>query len=394
MSKLLIKNANVILTDRILENHSVMCDQGKIVQISSTVDCGNKSVMTITDANGQYLSPGFIDLHFHGLHKYLIDNGLDHLENICKILPQYGVTSFLPTVCPKSQGEDVKFVKSLSRVKLQGAQILGFHFEGPFLALTGILPYEALSEICKERIGDLIEAAKPYPAIFSISPEVEHISNLISIIAKVNVPVFITHIKASVQQTQASIEAGARHATHFYDVFPCPPEVDPGVRPCGAVEAILADERVSVDFILDGEHVDPVTVKMALVCKGPDKVCLITDSNVGAGLPPGKYSGLNNMELEFAYPGSPARTTKASRHPGCLAGSGLTMERAVQNATKMLKIDLPLAIKMASANPARVLSRNDIGSIEIGKQAYLVLMNKDLKVVQTWLKGEFCYKAN
>ena len=81
--------------------------------------------------------------------------------------------------------------------------------------------------------------------------------------ARDNTPVFIPHTAANVEQTQRAIELGARHATHFYDVFPCPPVVDPGVRPCGAVEAILADERVSVDFILDGVHVDPVAIKMA-----------------------------------------------------------------------------------------------------------------------------------
>ena len=200
-------------------------------------------------------------------------------------------------------------------------------------------------------------------------------------------PVFITHTKADVKQTQRAIELGARHATHFYDGFYCPPETDPGVRPCGAVEAILADSSVSVDFILDGQHVDPVAVKMALECKGPDRVCLITDANVGAGLKPDVYS-FGNEQVEFKYPGGPARLVSN----GGLAGSGLTLNRAIKNAIDLLGVELPQAVRMASANPAKVLGINSIkGQIEAGFDADMVLLDENYDVVQTWIKGECCF---
>jgi N-acetylglucosamine-6-phosphate deacetylase len=200
------------------------------------------------------------------------------------------------------------------------------------------------------------------------------------------VPVFITHTKANVQQTTDAINAGVCHATHFYDVFPCPPVTDPGVRPCGAVEAVLADHHVSVDFILDGEHVDPIAVKMALQCKGPDRVCLITDANKGAGLPPGRYAALGS-EVDFKYPGAPARMTENTKHPGALAGSGLTMDRAVRNAIKMLSVDVPQAIRMASTNPAQVLRLAGKGQIKEGFDADLVLLDNSLNVCNTWAGG-------
>jgi len=175
-------------------------------------------------------------------------------------------------------------------------------------------------------------------------------------------------------------------------VFPYPGEIEPGVRSCGAVEVILADERVSVDFILDGEHVDPMAVKMALQCKGPDKVCLITDANIGAGSKPGKYM-VGEAEVEFAYPGGPARMTENSSYPGNLAGSGLTMDLAVRNAIKMLDVDLPLAIKMVSSNPAKVLGVDrSKGQIKAGFDADLVLLNSSLEVEQTFVAGKCCYK--
>ena len=392
MSKLLIENANIILTNKILANHSVFCDRGKITQIFPVKDSAKESSVDVFDASGKYLAPGFIDLHFHGLHNYLIDSGFDDLVEICKLLPQYGVTGFLPTVCPLPKGEDARLVRILSQVQSNGAHIFGFHLEGPYLTLPGALLLSTIRSVDKERVTALIEAAKPYKVIFSIAPDFEGITELIPVMKQNNTPVFMTHTKANVQQTQSAIVAGARHATHFYDVFPCPPESDPGARPCGAVESILADQRVSVDFILDGEHVDPIAVKMALTCKGPDKVCLITDANIGAGLPPGKYCGLGNSEVEFAWLGAPARMTENSPHPGCLAGSGLTMDVAVRNAIKMLAVDLPVAIRMASGNPAKVLGIDGSkGQIKTGFDADMILLNKTLEVEQTFIAGKCCY---
>jgi N-acetylglucosamine-6-phosphate deacetylase len=386
MSQLLVANTDVVLPDRVLKCHSVLCEDGRIKRIAPAAELKAVTGAEIIDANGKYLAPGFIDLHIHGLHDFLIDDGIDNLPAICKLLPQYGVTGFLPTVCPLPKGKDAAFLANLAKAMPDGAAILGFHLEGPFLAMTGALPPEALGKADAKRVKALIEAARPYKAIFSVSPDFEDICDLLPIMSAQNTPVFITHTTATVKQTQAAIEAGVCHATHFYDVFPCPPVTDPGVRPCGAVEAVLADPRVSVDFILDGEHVDPVAVKMALRCKGPDRVCLITDANKGAGLPPGRYKALG-AEVDFKYPGAPARLTENTLYPGCLAGSGLTMDRAVRNAIKMLNVNVPLAIRMASTNPAQVLRLTAKGQIKEGFDADLVLLDNSLNVCTTWTGG-------
>jgi len=389
MSKYLITNVKIVLTDSILSNHSVRVSEGTISEI---LPAEKTPYDTVIDGMGNYLCPGFIDLHIHGTHEYLIDNGIDDLRHICDILPRYGVTGFLPTVCPLPKGKDAEFVSALAKIPSRGAKIYGFHLEGPFLTLTGALPREAIGKADPQRVKSLMDAAKPYKAVFSIAPDFEKITDLIPLMAQNNTPVFITHTKADVEQTLAAIQAGACHATHFYDVFYPPAETDPGVRPCGAVEAILADSNVSVDFILDGEHVNPSAVKMALQCKGHDKVCLITDANIGAGSKPGKYK-FGKEEVEFKYPGSPARGTENSHSPGSLYGSGLTMNKAVKNAVTMLGVDLPLAVKMASSNPAAVLRLANTGKIEKGLQADLVLMNEQFNVIQTWANGNCCYKA-
>lgn len=386
MSQLLIANAAVVLPDRVLNGHSVLCEQGRIKQIAPSADIKTPAKTEIFDANGKYLAPGFIDLHIHGLHDFLLDDGIDNLLAICKLLPQYGVTGFLPTVTPLPKGKDAAFLANLAHIKAEGTEILGFHLEGPFLAMTGALPPEAIGKADKDRVKALIEAARPHKAIFSVSPDFENIGDLLPLMSAGNTPVFITHTAATVKQTQVAIAAGVCHATHFYDVFPCPSVTEPGARPCGAVEAVLADPRVSVDFILDGEHVDPVAVKMALQCKGPDRVCLISDANKGAGLLPGRYKALGT-EVDFKYPGAPARMTENTQYPGCLAGSGLTMDKAMRNAIKMLNIDVPLAVRMASTNPAQVLRLKNKGQIKEGLDADMILLDDSLNVCGTWISG-------
>jgi len=377
-----------IIRDNGIQKGIINIDDGKIKSIGDIKPEGE-----LSDLGDSFIIPGFIDMHIHGIHYSLVDNGPDNLLEMCRILPQYGVTGFLPTVAPRPAGEDAAFLSELSGINTEGAQILGFHLEGPFLKLTGALPADAISESNESRVQSLIRAALPFKAVFSISPDVKGIEKLLPVMSSNNTPVFMTHTAASVKETQIAIDSGARHATHFYDVFPCPPISEPGVRPCGAVEAILADERVSVDFILDGVHVDPVAVQMALICKskGPGCVCLITDANVGAGLEPGRFVFLNTGEIEFAYRGSPARMVKNNE----LAGSGLTMDQALRNAVKWLKLTLPEAVNLVSANPAKVLGlERSKGKLDKGYDADLVILDKELNVRQTWIAGKKYFENN
>ncbi len=378
---------NIVTDSGILMDGFLTVDDNKIKAVSNIAPEGE-----VLDFGDSFIVPGFIDLHMHGIHYALVDNGPNDLKEICHNLPQYGVTGFLPTVAPRKKGEDVAFLSVLSATKTEGAEVLGFHLEGPFLKLTGSLSSEAISQSDTSRVESLINAAKPYLAVFSVSPDVEGIDKLLPLMTRNNTPAFMTHTAATVKETQNAIELGVRHATHFYDVFPCPEVTEPGVRPCGAVEAVLADKRVSVDFILDGVHVDPVAVKMALACKseGPGKVCLITDSNVGAGLEPGRFKFGNSGEIEFAYKGAPARLVKGN----VLAGSGLTMDQAVRNAVNLLDIELPQAAKMASTYPAEVLGfGHKKGKLMTGYDADFVILDKQLNLLQTWIAGKQYFKS-
>lgn len=366
----------------------VYISNGKIASVEFGENINRGHTICLDDL---YIVPGFIDLHMHGIHYDLVDHGSEALEKISNNLLQYGITGFVPTVYPKPAAEHIAFIKEIAGINPQGASVLGFHLEGPFLKLTGSLSQSAISNVADaQRAQALIEACLPYKAIFSISPEIEGIADIIPLMTTYNTPVYMTHTAATVAEAQAAIAAGAKHATHFYDVFPCPPVTEPGVRPCGIVEVILADKDVSVDFILDGVHVDPVAVKMAMACKenGRGKVCLITDSNVGAGLEPGRFDFGESGEIYFEYKGAPARMTKDNG----LAGSGLTMDQAVRNAMKFLDIPLHKAITMVSTNPAHVLNiAGHKGLIAEGYDADIVVIDENVNVQQAWVNGSLLF---
>jgi len=376
MEKLIIRNAEIIGQDGVSPPSSVICDGGAIADIvpGETRSPAPGEV----DARGCYLAPGFIDLHTHGSHGFLADNGPDDLTALSRALPSCGVTAFLPGFTPGA--DDEALLKSLAKTRIDGAKIPAFFAEGHFLklagAITGIRP-----DYSKQRAERLLAAASPYPLVFGVSPEIGALEELLPVMTAGGLPAFITHTGAGAEATERAIALGASHATHFANVFPYGGDKEPGVRGCGAMEVILASPDTSVDFILDGEHVDPLLIKVALACRGKDKVCLITDANANAGLPPGVYPGIGGRDVVVAYEGGPARLGPACEDAGCLAGSGLTMDRAVRNAVSMLRLPLPLAVKMASANPAAVLRLdNRKGMVRVGYDADFSLLDHDLQV--------------
>ena len=393
MSCLIVKRASVVCRDRVLEDHSLVCENGLITEIvpARLLDDGNPARAAIVDGHGMYLVPGFIDLHIHGLKGKLADRGRTDLEFMSRELPRFGVTGFLPALTPGEN--ELELLADLAGAKPFGAEVLAFFLEGHFLKLTGAIR-GLKAEYTAARVEALKKALAPNVAVFGISPEIPDILSLLPMMCEGGVPAFITHTMANYEQTEKAIEAGAKHATHFYDVFPYPGEQEPGVRGCGAVEAVLAGRETTVDFILDGEHVHPGAVKMALACKGMNRVCLVTDANINAGLEPGVYKGISGTDIVMEYPGGPAREYCGSDYKaGGLVGSGLTMDLAFKNAVKMLGLSLPEAAALTSTNPAGVLGLgHERGVIEKGFCADFALLDREFSVKACYASGIEVYK--
>lgn len=361
--------------------------QGKIVELGSADRAPGDAAESI-DGGGRLLTPGLIDVHTHALQRYAYEAGPEEIVEASRRLGQYGTTCVLPTLyhnlSRQHLGELAGLAAALSAV--EDACMPGFHLEGPFLALPGAGALTVPGDV--GLLNELWAACGGKICAISISPEVPNILPVIQRSCELGIVPFITHTRATLQQTEAAIDAGARHATHFYDVFPLPEETDPGVRPVGAVEAILADPRCSADFIADGVHVHPTAVRAAVAAKGFRHVMLATDSNVGAGLPPGTY----DTPMGEIIAGDAARLHRPGQpgHGG-LAGSTLTMDRGMTNLLTWLDLPEQQVWAMGSSNAARLLGLTGKGTLRVGADADLVLWDQTaarLCAVRTWVAGK------
>ncbi|MCX6950832.1 MAG: amidohydrolase family protein [Verrucomicrobia bacterium] len=389
MSALLIRQVRIVNPGREITSGDVLVRDGRIVAVGTVPGSLRAEVRnpTVIEGAGRLLTPGLIDLHTHGVMHSLYESGPDGLHAAARELGRFGVTTVLPTIVPQIRDGWLERLASVAAAipSVRAVNIPGLHLEGPFMAVGGAA--------CPTLPGDLglleriIAACGGRLAAMSLSPDAPNILPVIARLREKRIPAFLTHTRASVEQTEAALTAGATHATHFYDVFYAPPETDPGVRPVGVVEAVLADPRATVDFIADGVHVHPTAIRAAVAAKSFAGVILITDSNIGAGLPPGTY------DTPWGYPVRVSPET-AARHAtnNTLAGSALTMDRGMANLLGWLDLPPEQIWAMGTLNPARLLGLSHKGRLEAGADADLVLWNDDLRPAQTWLAGNCTYE--
>jgi len=339
-----------------------------------------------TDGRGALLTPGLMDVHTHGILHSVYECGPEALRTGAAALGRFGVTCIVPTMVPLF-GET--FLQRLEQVAdalptLRGVRAPGLHLEGPFLALAGAGCATAPGDL--GLLDELFAACRGQLRVMSVSPETANILPVIERLRERKVRVFLTHTRATVEQTQAAIDAGATHATHFYDVFPAPAETDPGVRAAGAVETMLADPRTTVDFVADGVHVHPMAIRAAVRAKGFEGVLLVTDSVIGAGLPPGIYDTPWGFRVRVT-------ASAGARHAedNCLAGSVLTMNRGMANLMNWLALPPEQVWAMGTSNPARLLGLAPQGTLAVGAPADLVLWDENLAPIKTWVGGECVY---
>jgi N-acetylglucosamine-6-phosphate deacetylase len=392
MPSLHVRNARLVKPGREITTGDLLVHEGRIVAVgdvpAAAIANARASVgsVTVIEANGRLLTPGLIDLHTHGVMHSLYETGPDGLRGAARELGRFGVTTVLPTIVPQMKPGWPELYAAIADAisSVHEVNIPGIHLEGPFMAIGGAACPTLPGDV--ELLERLLAACRDRVAVMSLSPDAPNIVPVIQRLRERKIPTFITHTRASVEQTEAALAAGATHATHFYDVFYPPAESDPGVRPVGVVEAVLADARTTVDFIADGVHVHPTAIRAAVAAKTFAGVVLITDSNIGAGLPPGIY------DTPWGYPVRVAPET-AARHAtkNTLAGSALTMDRGMANLLKWLDLPPEQVWAMGTLNPARVLGLARKGRLETGADADLVLWENDLRPAKTWVAGKCTY---
>ena len=385
---LYIHNVRLVRPGESISTGSALIRDGRIEALDGPAPDG----AVLLDGEGRLLSPGLIDLHTHGVGQFLYERSAEDILSASEFLPQFGTTCAMPTLYRVfdrgSLGHLAKLAAALDDAR--GTRFPGFHLEGPFLALPGAGAQCIPGDLAL--LDDLLSACDGKALAMSVSPDTPEIIPVIERLVEKGVVPLITHTRATVEQTCLAIDAGAIHGTHFYDVFPLPKESDGGVRACGAVESLLADSRCSVDFIADGVHVHPMAIRCALAAKGFEKVLLISDSNIGAGLPEGIHDTPWGFTVHVQE-GRGARVADVDNPKfGTLAGSALTMDAGIRNLHAWLDIPSEQVWSMGTLNVATLFGLKDLGRMSTGAAADLVLWDDDLTVRKTWIRGELAFE--
>jgi N-acetylglucosamine-6-phosphate deacetylase len=335
------------------------------------------------------LAPGFIDIHIHGGAGHdVMEAGDKALARIEAQLARHGVTAYLPTTVTAPQDRTLKALEYLGKAAGRnassgGAVPIGIHLEGPFIshAKRGVHPPANLIQPSPSALDRFWQASDGKIRIMTIAPEVPGAVETIHYARTLGVHSSLGHSNAAYEEAQAGIVAGADHATHTFNAMRPLDHRDPGI-----LAAVLEDDSLSADIIVDGIHVDPSVVRLFLRAKGDDRAILITDAISATGMPDGAYR-LGDFEVQV----KDGRCESA----GKLAGSVLTLDRAIRNVMNFAHWQLQRAVKLATLNPARLLGvTNQRGIVATGRRADLVALTHDGNVVHTIIAGELCGAPN
>lgn len=367
-----------------VENPVVLVEDGKILEIAPRT--GRAVPAGALDFGDRSLGPGYIDLHIHGSAGYdVMGDAAETLPAVERLLARHGVTSYYPTTITAPMNATLHALERLAgaiekrehRAAHEAARAcpVGIHLEGPFIshARRGVHPPENLLQPTIAAFERFWQAARGRIRMMTIAPELDGAMEVIAEASRRGVCVSLGHSDADLQTSERGIAAGARHATHTFNAMRPLNHRDPGI-----LGAVLTDSRVSADIIADGVHLDPAIVRLFTRAKGGQQTVLITDATAATGMPDGAYR-LGSLEVEVRD----GRCTS----DGKLAGSVLTMDRAVRNLAQFAGWTLEQAVTAASLNPARVGGLSNKGALTAGADADFVVLNAAGEVERTFVGG-------
>lgn len=382
--KTLIKNVILISPYDLIFGHCIIIENGKISGIPRKEDIDEGKFERIIDGDGKYLSPGFIDIHNHGNSGYDVMDGSEKaLDKMANFHLKNGVTSFLATVITSSYENMEKAIENIAGYenKNDRSQLLGIHLEGPFFSMEkkGAQPGKYIKEPSIKNMGKLIEKSQAKLKMVSLAPEKEGSLELISYLRSKDIVVAMGHSMASFEETKLAIGHGATVATHLYNGMKSFSHREPGI-----VGACLLDDRVYCELIYDRVHLHDGAVEMAIKMKGLDRVILVSDAMRAAGLEDGDYE-LGGQKVVV-------KDGAARLESGSLAGSTLNLRDAVYNMVDKYGMPMKDAIRMASLTPAEAMGIDKSkGSIEVGKDADLLLLDENINIKASIIGGSIFY---
>ena len=369
-----------------IPNPLLLVEDGRISEIFSRSAKDAPGNTPLVDFGDAVLAPGFVDIHMHG------GAGLDlmrampsELPRLGKFLTTHGVTGYFATTVAAPLdatcaalgrlADAIEAAAKESPTDSAQARPLGIHLEGPFLShkRRGVHPPECLVSPTIEVFERLWQAARGHVRMLTIAPEIPGALEVIAEAARRNVCVSIGHSDADMPTAHSAVQAGARHATHTFNAMRPLDHREPGI-----LGEVLGNDHLSADIIVDGIHLDPAVVKLFLRAKGHDRAVLITDAISATGMPDGRYQ-LGPIEVDV-------KDGKCTSN-GSLAGSVLTMDRAVRNVTKFSEWTLRDAVQAATLNPARAAGLPAHGVLAPGAEADFTVLSPSGEVLETIVRG-------
>lgn len=377
---MIFTNARLIFPDEIREGIDVVVADGKIAAINARSSTDRRD--EVIDLNGNYLAPGFIDLHVHGaVGRDTMEASADAFKAICDFHATGGTTSLLLTTVTAPLDQIVKVLEGSRKIRSTISAIAGIHVEGPFISKrkAGAQRTEFIQDPSPAAVRHLLGYGDVLKRV-TIAPELPGALNAIEALHEHGISVSGGHSDAWDEDAQAGFNRGMRSVTHTFNCMSSGRRR--GVhRVAGLLEFALSESAVSCELIADGHHVSPTLMKLLYRAKGPQGICLITDATAGAGLPEGSAFSLSGKDCVV----EDGACLLADR--SALAGSAARMIDVVRTMVRDVEVPLNEAVAMATENPARAIGLETKGRLAIGAHADFVVLSPKMQVVRTFAAG-------
>jgi N-acetylglucosamine-6-phosphate deacetylase len=383
-----ISARRLLSEDGIIDYPLVSVEDGRVTDIESLTAQEHEREAATHSFPGATLVPAYIDVHIHGCAGHdVMEATPDALDAIGTFLASCGVGAYLPTTVTATRDETLRSLAGLAaQVKRHSKPVetgspvratpLGIHLEGPFLShiKRGVHTDSLLEAPSLALFDQFWQASEACIQLMTIAPEQPGATELIAHATQLGVRCSLGHSNATVCEAQAAFNAGARSATHTFNAMRALDHREPGLT-----AFVLDEPSLFAEIICDGIHVDPIMVRLFFKSKGGDKIILVTDGMSATGMPDGTYM-LGEMQVEVVG-------GRCTSH-GVLAGSVLTLDRAVQNFMEFTGADLGIAAAAASRNPSRLMGiEENWGCLKPGGVANLTVLSAQAEVLQTFLAG-------